>query len=174
MLYCAVLCCAVHFPTAHPQQEVLKLLQSNTPSMPHITMFSQRCEVPQPVVKFSLQPCHEVVFCSFLFKILFPVLHRDNVCLQEAAKIYCLCRQPYDEGRPMLSCDHCNDWFHYDCIGLQPPGDNENDDEVAPEEYRCPTCCMQVTSVLHSISMLLSLALAVLQDSVTFCGPRHI
>lgn len=44
----------------------------------------------------------------------------------------------------MLSCDHCNDWFHYDCIGLQPPGDNENDDEVAPAEYRCPKCCIQV------------------------------
>ena len=64
--------------------------------------------------------------------------------LQESAKIYCLCRQPYDELRPMLSCDHCNDWFHYDCIGLQPPGDNEDDEEVAPAEYRCPKCCIQV------------------------------
>lgn len=66
------------------------------------------------------------------------------VYMQEGAKIYCLCRQPYDELRPMLSCDHCNDWFHYDCIGLQPPRDNEDDNEVAPEEYRCPKCCIQV------------------------------
>lgn len=70
-------------------------------------------------------------------------LDKDVIKLQESAKIYCLCRQPYDELRPMLSCDHCNDWFHYDCIGLQPPGDNEDDDEVAPAEYRCPKCCIQ-------------------------------
>ncbi len=72
------------------------------------------------------------------------VLRQAVALMQESAKIYCLCRQPYDELRPMLSCDHCNDWFHYDCIGLQPPGDNEDDDEVAPAEYRCPKCCIQV------------------------------
>ncbi len=72
------------------------------------------------------------------------ILRQAVVLMQESAKIYCLCRQPYDELRPMLSCDHCNDWFHYDCIGLQPPGDNEDDDEVAPAEYRCPKCCIQV------------------------------
>jgi hypothetical protein len=82
--------------------------------------------------------------------------------MQESAKIYCLCRQPYDELRPMLSCDHCNDWFHYDCIGLQPPGDNEDDDEVAPAEYRCPKCCIQVGYAAgifsqHHISNLLAL-----------------
>jgi len=72
------------------------------------------------------------------------ILRQAVMLMQESAKIYCLCRQPYDELRPMLSCDHCNDWFHYDCIGLQPPGDNEDDDEVAPAEYRCPKCCIQV------------------------------
>ncbi len=72
------------------------------------------------------------------------ILRQAVMLMQESAKIYCLCRQPYDELRPMLSCDHCNDWFHYDCTGLQPPGDNEDDDEVAPAEYRCPKCCIQV------------------------------
>ena len=73
------------------------------------------------------------------------VMHANvSLLMQENAKIYCLCRQPYDELRPMLSCDHCSDWFHYDCIGLQPPGDDQDDDEVAPAEYRCPKCCIQV------------------------------
>ena len=75
--------------------------------------------------------------------------------MQEGSKIYCLCRQPYDELRPMLSCDYCNDWFHYDCIGLLPPGDNEDDDEVAPEEYRCPKCCIQVFKPFWSYQVTL-------------------
>ena len=80
------------------------------------------------------------------------IVRQAVVLMQESAKIYCLCRQPYDELRPMLSCDHCNDWFHYDCIGLQPPGDNEDDDEVAPAEYRCPKCCIQVVYTTQRFS----------------------
>lgn len=41
--------------------------------------------------------------------------------LREASQLYCLCRRPYDPDRPMLSCDYCSDWFHYDCIGLDAP-----------------------------------------------------
>lgn len=84
-------------------------------------------------------------------------LSNGMVHMQESAKIYCLCRQPYDELRPMLSCDHCNDWFHYDCIGLQPPGENEDDDEVAPADYRCPKCCIQVSQPFSSSAQLLPL-----------------
>ncbi|KAK9819859.1 hypothetical protein WJX72_003401 [[Myrmecia] bisecta] len=64
--------------------------------------------------------------------------------LQECAKLYCLCRQPYDEQRPMLSCDYCQDWFHYECVGLNAPNDDEEDEEVAPEDYRCPNCCAKM------------------------------
>jgi hypothetical protein len=27
--------------------------------------------------------------------------------LQEACKLYCLCKQPYNEDRPMVGCDFC-------------------------------------------------------------------
>ena len=73
--------------------------------------------------------------------------------LQEAATIYCICRQPYDESRPMLSCDHCEDWFHYDCIGLHPPRDDQLDADVAPSQLRCPKCCL-VVSLLHCTSQV--------------------
>ena len=88
-----------------------------------------------------------------------------TMLLQESAKIYCLCRQPYDELRPMLSCDHCSDWFHYDCIGLQPPGDNEDDDEVAPAEYRCPKCCIQVSHGTISCIAILNHSLTMTQSA---------
>ena len=89
--------------------------------------------------------------------------------LQESAKIYCLCRQPYDELRPMLSCDHCNDWFHYDCIGLQPPGDNEDDEEVAPAEYRCPKCCIQVGHVAAACSQIVIMCAILAREGVPSC-----
>lgn len=44
----------------------------------------------------------------------------------------------------MLSCDYCQDWFHYDCVGLRAPSDDEDDEEVAPEDYCCPNCCAKV------------------------------
>ena len=62
---------------------------------------------------------------------------------QEAVKLWCLCKLPYDEERPMLACDHCGDWFHYDCCGLRPPGDDEDDDTVAPPDFKCPACCLK-------------------------------
>ncbi|KAK9867634.1 hypothetical protein WJX84_000274 [Apatococcus fuscideae] len=75
---------------------------------------------------------------------LLPVrVDRDLERIQEAARLYCLCRQPYNDKRPMLACDHCSEWFHYDCVGLLPPGEEEDDDAVAPKDFRCPACCLK-------------------------------
>ena len=60
-------------------------------------------------------------------------------------KLYCLCKLPHDGERPMLQCDSCRDWFHWDCVGLNPPGDDEDDEEVAPADFQCPSCCVKVT-----------------------------
>jgi hypothetical protein len=33
--------------------------------------------------------------------------------------VYCICRQPDDPERNMLGCDGgCDDWFHWDCMGI--------------------------------------------------------
>ena len=83
------------------------------------------------------------------------------------AQVYCVCRQPYDETRPMLACDICDEWFHYDCVGLLPPGTQEEDEDVSPEEYHCQRCCEgrgrrypqardgRSTGIVHEDSMLL-------------------
>ena len=31
--------------------------------------------------------------------------------------LYCICRSR-DDGRFMVSCDQCNEWYHVDCIGM--------------------------------------------------------
>ncbi|EGD79768.1 hypothetical protein PTSG_10753 [Salpingoeca rosetta] len=35
----------------------------------------------------------------------------------EEDAVYCLCRQP-DDGRMMVFCDSCHEWFHVACVGL--------------------------------------------------------
>lgn len=65
--------------------------------------------------------------------------------MQEACKLYCLCQLPYNEERPMLGCDYCQGWFHYDCVGLRAPSDDEDDEDVAPKDYKCPQCCQDVS-----------------------------
>lgn len=32
-------------------------------------------------------------------------------------EVYCFCRKP-DDGRLMIACDECNEWYHVDCLGL--------------------------------------------------------
>lgn len=33
-------------------------------------------------------------------------------------KLYCVCRQPYDDERIMIACDRCDNWFHAQCLGV--------------------------------------------------------
>ncbi len=70
-------------------------------------------------------------------------------CAQEACKLWCLCKQPYNADRPMLACDYCNDWFHWECVGLDAPGDDEDDEDVAPPDFRCPACCAKARFPAH-------------------------
>ena len=46
--------------------------------------------------------------------------------------VYCICRGEDDGIRPMLQCDDCGDWFHFDCIGIT--------EETVPEKYSCWGC----------------------------------
>jgi len=32
--------------------------------------------------------------------------------------VYCLCELPYNPDSAMIECEVCNDWFHYECVGL--------------------------------------------------------
>ena len=59
--------------------------------------------------------------------------------LGERCEVYCLCKTPYDALRPMISCDKCEGWFHYDCCGMRPPTEEEPED--ADVHFTCPTCC---------------------------------
>jgi hypothetical protein len=61
----------------------------------------------------------------------------ESETLAEAAKAYCLCQCLYDEISPMLGCDYCSDWFHWECVGLPPPRPDQDPSEAAPPDWRC-------------------------------------
>ena len=42
---------------------------------------------------------------------------RQDVIKKELKVTYCICRRP-DDGRVMVQCDKCKDWFHHHCLGL--------------------------------------------------------
>ncbi|KAK4338415.1 hypothetical protein RND71_042902 [Anisodus tanguticus] len=50
--------------------------------------------------------------------------------LRDRSMLYCICRRPYDQ-RPMIACDKCDEWYHFDCIKLS----------SLPKIYICPACC---------------------------------
>ena len=33
-------------------------------------------------------------------------------------KLYCSCREPYDDTRDMVECTNCREWYHLDCLNL--------------------------------------------------------
>ncbi|CAH8863003.1 unnamed protein product [Trichobilharzia szidati] len=49
--------------------------------------------------------------------------------------LYCLCKTPYDQSREYIGCDLCRDWFHFECVGLDP-----KDAHKLGDSWHCPDC----------------------------------
>ena len=47
--------------------------------------------------------------------------------------VYCLCREPW-QGRFMIQCDGCDEWFHGACVDITPP------EALSIDEYQCGKC----------------------------------
>jgi len=44
----------------------------------------------------------------------------ERISKVELCEVYCICRLP-DNGDKMISCDHCDEWFHLDCVKIVEP-----------------------------------------------------
>ncbi|XP_057511416.1 lysine-specific demethylase JMJ17-like [Actinidia eriantha] len=64
--------------------------------------------------------------------------------LRDRSMLYCICRKPNDQ-RPMIACDKCDEWYHFDCIKLSSP----------PKNYICPACNLQSEDCYSSPTMAL-------------------
>ncbi|VEL13263.1 unnamed protein product [Protopolystoma xenopodis] len=59
----------------------------------------------------------------------------DNEEASEDDAIYCLCRTKYDASRAYIACDHCDEWYHVECVGLTPEQASAH-----TGVYTCPSC----------------------------------
>lgn len=68
-----------------------------------------------------------------------PVLcDKELKLLKDRTMLYCICRKPYDQ-RPMIACDRCDEWYHFDCVKLS----------SVPRVYICPACDCQTEDLYN-------------------------
>ena len=72
--------------------------------------------------------------------------HTDNIV--QVNKTYCLCRQPY-HGQ-MVGCDTCEEWYHFQCVGLS----FSQAEKCA--KYVCVRCALK-NSFNHSANLVAQL-----------------
>ncbi|KAJ3875086.1 hypothetical protein F5051DRAFT_415031 [Lentinula edodes] len=49
-------------------------------------------------------------------------------------KLYCLCKTKYDEDKPMIACDSCDEWYHMKCVKIP-----EHMGDLV-DQFFCPPC----------------------------------
>jgi len=59
----------------------------------------------------------------------------------EEVKLYCKCKQPYDDTKFYVGCELCNDWFHGTCVGIS------EDMALNIDEFICSECEKQKITV---------------------------
>ena len=50
--------------------------------------------------------------------------------------VYCLCRKPW-QGRFMIQCDYCDEWYHGSCVDVTAA------DALEIDKYKCGLCKAQ-------------------------------
>ncbi|XP_010695167.1 lysine-specific demethylase JMJ17 isoform X2 [Beta vulgaris subsp. vulgaris] len=84
--------------------------------------------------------------------------------LQARSVLYCICRRPYDQ-RPMIACDECDEWYHFDCVNLVSP----------PDVYICPACKPQMEGkVPESPSIKRERSQSAKDSEPQTPSPRHV
>merc|ERR1712228_25438 len=60
-------------------------------------------------------------------------------------KLYCICRQPFD-GRDMLQCNYCAEFYHYECQELI----NDPNQPIDKNKFKCSVCIQIRLKSLHN------------------------
>ncbi|KAJ4160657.1 hypothetical protein NW754_003776 [Fusarium falciforme] len=84
---------------------------------------------------------------------------------------YCLCRGP-DDHRWMIFCEHCEDWFHGECINM-----SKDIGESLIEKFICPNCTTDDLMTLYKKTCALSgcrrAARVAQEEQSVFCSNEH-
>lgn len=66
----------------------------------------------------------------------------DDVEALPPADVYCWCRRP-DDGRRMVGCDSCSEWFHVNCVNYNNKSKRHSSDGDDVDVYICISCSEQ-------------------------------
>ena len=90
----------------------------------------------------SVEEIRALIAQSVSLPLTVPDMSQYVELLEEMCIEYCVCRSRYNPLRPMIACDDCDGWFHYECVGLEAA--KEGDEVGAPDGqdagYVCPMC----------------------------------
>ena len=82
-----------------------------------------------------LRPCQDRNVPLWLSKYRETLLNEQKDKNKQTRPTYCLCQKPYD-GRFMVQCDVCDEWYHGSCIDITPQEAEQLDKFICPG---CPT-----------------------------------
>ncbi|XP_056018158.1 nucleosome-remodeling factor subunit BPTF-like isoform X3 [Ostrea edulis] len=61
----------------------------------------------------------------------------SNKSLNPKSRLYCVCKQPYDDSKFYIGCDLCSNWFHGSCVNIS------EDMAKRIDSYVCEECKKQ-------------------------------
>jgi hypothetical protein len=78
-----------------------------------------------------LKPCRDREFPTWVKK------HKEspmgNEVVDDDDEVYCSCKRPW-EGRFMIMCDYCMEWYHGSCVNISPS------EALEINKYKCDKC----------------------------------
>jgi hypothetical protein len=82
---------------------------------------------------FNVDALKELANASDDIPLCLPLAPRLLTVIEDKGARHCLCGGPSD-GRFMLSCDQCNEWFHGHCVAVS----QDISEEIG--DWKCPSC----------------------------------
>jgi ketosteroid isomerase-like protein len=79
-----------------------------------------------------LKPCHDRNMPAWIQQWQQKPVDADSSTDEDKA-LYCLCRKPW-QGRFMIQCDYCDEWYHGSCVNITAS------DALDIDKYKCTTC----------------------------------
>ncbi|PJE78326.1 hypothetical protein CI610_02741 [invertebrate metagenome] len=52
----------------------------------------------------------------------------------QSTEVFCVCRKPW-QGRFMIQCDYCQEWYHGSCVNVTAT------EALDIDKYKCKGCC---------------------------------
>lgn len=71
-----------------------------------------------------------------------------EITAEKSGPRYCICREVYTADKPMIGCDQCSDWYHWECLGLSA----KNVEAMRDVGFICTICSTENHSQKKNVS----------------------